>query len=96
MDESGMIGNQMGKHTRTDMVAVYGTPYAIPHRKSDLLFQSTFVENVHFYFDENSLHALELYFDTNWRQQNNPRAGWSTNPYTKVVRNWSNEHFLGR
>jgi hypothetical protein len=67
VDESGMIGNQMGKHTRTDMVAVYGTPYAIPHRKSDILFQSTFVEYDHFYFDENSLHALELYFDTNWR-----------------------------
>jgi hypothetical protein len=29
MDESGMVGINMGKHNRSVIVAVYGTPYAI-------------------------------------------------------------------
>jgi hypothetical protein len=31
-DESGIVRTQMGKHNRPDMVAVYGTPCAIPPR----------------------------------------------------------------
>jgi hypothetical protein len=30
---SGIIGAQMGKYNRSVMVAVYVTPFAIPHRK---------------------------------------------------------------
>jgi hypothetical protein len=34
--ESGMIRTQMGKHSSSAMVAVYGTPCAIPPRNSDI------------------------------------------------------------
>jgi hypothetical protein len=30
VDESGMIGTQMGTHNRSEMVVVLGTPCAIP------------------------------------------------------------------
>jgi hypothetical protein len=33
MYESGMIVTQVGKHNRSVMVAVYGTPCVIPPRK---------------------------------------------------------------
>jgi hypothetical protein len=33
VDESGIIISQMRKHNRSVMVAVYGTPCAIPPRK---------------------------------------------------------------
>jgi hypothetical protein len=33
VDERGMIRTQMGKHCRSIIVAVYGTPCAIPPRK---------------------------------------------------------------
>jgi hypothetical protein len=33
VDQSGMIRTHMGKYSRSVMVAVYGTPCAIPPRK---------------------------------------------------------------
>jgi hypothetical protein len=35
MDESGIIRTQMGTGNRLEMVAVSGTPCAIPHRNSN-------------------------------------------------------------
>jgi hypothetical protein len=41
--ESGMIKTQMWKHNRSVIVAVYGTPCAIPSRKSNVNMQFVFV-----------------------------------------------------
>jgi hypothetical protein len=35
VDESGMIRTQMGTHNRLEMVAITGTPWAIPPRNSN-------------------------------------------------------------
>jgi hypothetical protein len=35
VDESGMIITQKGKHNRSKMVAVHGTPFSIPPRNSN-------------------------------------------------------------
>jgi hypothetical protein len=36
-----MVRNQMGKHNRSVMVAVYGTPCAIPSRKQQITVTAT-------------------------------------------------------
>jgi hypothetical protein len=36
VDESGMNITQMGKHNRSEIVAVYGTPWAIQPRNSNI------------------------------------------------------------
>jgi hypothetical protein len=36
MDESGIIRTLMGKHNISEIVAVYGTPGAIPSRNSNV------------------------------------------------------------
>jgi hypothetical protein len=50
LDESGMIGTQMGTHNRSEMVAVLGMPCVIPPYNSNSLSNSTTPYIVHIVF----------------------------------------------